>query len=144
MSKVLEFNTDHMGVSQVHINTEKGARYFEGVKGSVEYFEITAEQGMQPNLQHPTSKPKDNDLFERVLSSSGLVAATWSVSNPKEKVLLILTKFDFSEILYKAKHGGIDMIKDILERLNGGNQSRLLYNLFREEELVCIPVNGTY
>lgn len=101
-----QFKSDNMGVSQVHINTQKGQVWFDRIAAQADCLEITVEEGMQGNLQNPTVKPNDYDKFERVIADKGLDAAAWSVSDVKGKIQWILNKLNVIEFLYRVKHNG--------------------------------------
>ena len=54
---------DNKGVSLVMVNSEKGERLWENVNGFAEYFEVTKEQSVQPNLQKPSEEIGNRDVF---------------------------------------------------------------------------------
>lgn len=51
------------GVSLVLVNTDVGMELFDRVKSELEYKSADLSVLMQPNLQRPTSKPKNRELF---------------------------------------------------------------------------------
>lgn len=52
---------DHLGVSMVMLNNEKGKNLFELLKG--EKFEANINTAKQPNLYNPTSCPSTRIIF---------------------------------------------------------------------------------
>lgn len=99
-----EFNADHMGVSQVHINSEKGKGWFNNILNDIEYFQIKLEDAMQPNLQSPTKKPVGYDEFQKTCSMEGYEKAAWRVLPFKEKIQIILQRMNLNEFFYKIRH----------------------------------------
>lgn len=70
-----EFNKDDKGVSLLLINTEKGRRLFEAVKGNLNYFPAELENVMQPNLYKPSDIHPQRDAFEQDYIRHGMVHA---------------------------------------------------------------------
>ena len=67
------FNKDDKGVSLVLVNTEKGQRLFEAIKGRMNIFPANLEDCLQPNLCHPTKIHPDRMKFERDYARKGFV-----------------------------------------------------------------------
>ena len=99
-----ELTSDNMGASQVMINTEKGLKLFKEIEG--EYFgqEIKLEDGMQPNLIHPSEYPLKFDLFQKEFKKESFERAAWLVASKKGKLQIILQKLKLNEVLYRVKH----------------------------------------
>ena len=57
-----EFDDD-IGVSLVLVNTQKGFNLFERIKSNLIYKESNVQDCLQRNLEQPTSKPKNRELF---------------------------------------------------------------------------------
>ncbi len=100
-----EFTVDHMGCSQVHVNTDKGKQLFDALdKDKIEYFEISEKQAFQPNLRHPTRKNRVYDSFWTSYIDKGFNSAAFKISTRKEKIQIILQKFGLNEAIYKLRH----------------------------------------
>ena len=54
---------DDRGTSQVIVNTEKGARWFEACCEEVRYKPCSKEDVWQPHLEYPIKRPKSRDAF---------------------------------------------------------------------------------
>lgn len=54
---------DKNGASLVIINTQNGKEFFERIIKNIEYVEVKKEEIMQPNLKHPSIKPKNYNKF---------------------------------------------------------------------------------
>ena len=54
---------DDKGVSLVMVHTDKGQKIWQEIQKSAEYFSVTKEQSMQPNLESPSEENPDRDSF---------------------------------------------------------------------------------
>lgn len=50
---------DNKGISLVILNNEKGKKIFQYIKNDILYIETSLKDCIQPNLQHPTKRPKE-------------------------------------------------------------------------------------
>lgn len=62
---------DNRGCSLMILNSEKGKAVFEKIKGDVDYIKSSIEDCLQPNLEHPTERPKERDLFWKDYNDNG-------------------------------------------------------------------------
>lgn len=69
------FNLDDKGVSLLLINTEKGRRLFEAVKGDLDYFPAELKNVLQTHLRKPSDIHPDRVAFEQLYVKRGFVAA---------------------------------------------------------------------
>lgn len=65
------FNADNKGVSLVLLNTEKGRKLFEAIKGKMNTFPADIEDCMQPNMMHPSDIHPKRDQFEKEYAQKG-------------------------------------------------------------------------
>lgn len=66
-----ELNKDDKGINLILVNTEKGKRLFDLIKGDIEIFEAKPEAYLQPNLQHPSIIHRLRDKFEEDYKTYG-------------------------------------------------------------------------
>lgn len=57
IEKILPDWDDNIGISLVLVNTSKGQEIFDDILDEIESIESNTTDCLQPNLQHPTSKP---------------------------------------------------------------------------------------
>ena len=62
---------DKKGVSLVITNNDKGQKYLNRILSTNEYREVKKEETKQPNLLHPSLKPKDYDKFWKYYQKKG-------------------------------------------------------------------------
>lgn len=72
---------DSVGCSVMILNSSKGMKMFDAIKGKVKYLESNREECMQPNLQHPTKKPEMYDRFWEMYEQKGFYAAVKEFCN---------------------------------------------------------------
>lgn len=60
-----DINTDDKGINLILVNTEKGKRLLDLVKGDLELIDAKPEAYMQPNLKHPSVIHRLRNEFER-------------------------------------------------------------------------------
>ena len=66
------------GVSLVLLNTDMGREYFDRAKKDLVTKDVSIEEFMQPNLQHPSVRPKEREKAIRLYKNQGYVAlADW-------------------------------------------------------------------
>lgn len=65
------FNADNKGVSLVLLNTEKGRKVFEAVKGRMDIIPAKLEDCLQPNMMHPSESHLKREQFEFDYSRKG-------------------------------------------------------------------------
>ena len=63
IDKVMPDFDDNKGISLMLINNEKGQELFEIIKKDIIYRESNTKDCMQPQLQHPTLKPRKRDIM---------------------------------------------------------------------------------
>lgn len=88
------FNADDKGCNLVLVNTEKGRRLFEAVRGELNVIDTTLDLCMQPNLSHPSViHPRRMD-FERDYSRHGLeyVMRKYGISGIRRKLAAVKGK----------------------------------------------------
>lgn len=61
---------DKLGVSMVLVNSQKGKELFENIQGKS--VEANIENAKQPQLKHPTEKPKSYDAFWTTYKENGI------------------------------------------------------------------------
>ena len=66
---------DNTGVSLLLISTQKGREVFENITGECYAVETKVEDCLQPNLQQPTKKPAEYDLFWMCYKTEGFESA---------------------------------------------------------------------
>ena len=66
-----DINKDDKGLSLIFINTEKGRKLFETVKGQLLFKSVKIEDCLQPNLQHPSVPHPSCKDFERDYREKG-------------------------------------------------------------------------
>lgn len=66
-----DINKDDKGLSLIFINTEKGRKLFETVKGQLLFKSVKIEDCLQPNLQHPSVPHPSRKDFERDYRKKG-------------------------------------------------------------------------
>ena len=100
IENVLPEIDDNKGISSVLINTEKGEKLFDEIKGGLEIYEVTPEQiaAKQPNLSRPSKKSIKADAFKNDFENL-----------PFEKVLKKYTNVGL-------KRRVISLIKGVLKR----------------------------
>lgn len=64
-------NLDDKGCSLILVNTEKGRKLFESIKGRMNVFPAKIDDCLQPNMCHPSPKHDHRDQFERGFSKYG-------------------------------------------------------------------------
>lgn len=62
---------DDEGISLVLVNTDKGRRMFDHIRGELQVRESTAADCLQPSLQTPSALPEDRDEFWRLYGKRG-------------------------------------------------------------------------
>lgn len=66
------------GVSLVLLNTDMGREYFDRAKKDLVTKDVSIEEFMQPNLQHPSVRPKEREKAIRLYKNQGYIAlADW-------------------------------------------------------------------
>lgn len=103
-----EINADHMGVSQVHVNTEKGQTFFSLITDQAICIPIDKIKAAQPNLRRPSRKNIKRDEFQSIWREVGFENAAYSISNRKERIQIVMQKFGLNELYYRFKHWSID------------------------------------
>lgn len=63
IKQVPEFTDDDLGISMLMVNTEKGSKVFEEIKGDFYYCKCSKEQTYQPQLNHPNQPSVLRKLF---------------------------------------------------------------------------------
>lgn len=64
-------NADNKGVSLVFVNTDKGAKLFDAVRGRMDVIPAKLEDCIQPNMQHPTIINPKRTAFEKDYAKHG-------------------------------------------------------------------------
>ncbi len=100
IENVLPEIDDNKGISAVFVNTEKGAKLFEAVKGNLECFKVSSEQiaKRQPNLSRPSVPSIKAEAFKSDITTLSF-----------ERVLKKYTRVGFKRRI-------IDFIKRILHK----------------------------
>ncbi|MDU1340362.1 MAG: Coenzyme F420 hydrogenase/dehydrogenase, beta subunit C-terminal domain [Clostridium butyricum] len=66
---------DNKGCSVMILNTEKARSIFENIKSDLLYIKSNSDECIQPNLQHPTEKPVEYDVFWDYYINNGFIDA---------------------------------------------------------------------
>lgn len=74
-------NADNKGVSLVLVNTEKGRRLFDAIRGDMRVIPAKLEDCLQPNLRHPSVIHPKRMAFERDYARKGFVYAMRKYGN---------------------------------------------------------------
>lgn len=72
IKNVNESFEDNLGVSSVIVNTQKGQSLFDDIKNNFEIFDCSLEDVVQKNLQHPSPKPENFDVFQHDYETNGM------------------------------------------------------------------------
>ncbi len=93
------------GVSTIFVNTDNGKKLFNGIYNEMNVVEVSIENSLQPNLQHPTSY--DNRLYDAFwadYNKRGLnfvirkYASTKTIHKLIRKILVTLKIWQFNKI----------------------------------------------
>ena len=74
-------NADNKGVSLVLVNTEKGRRLFDAIRGDMRVIPARLEDCLQPNLRHPSVIHPKRMAFEQDYARKGFVYAMRKYGN---------------------------------------------------------------
>lgn len=87
---------DNKGISLVMINSEGGEGLWQNINREVEYFEVTKEQCLQPNLQKPSQESANRKGFWRWYNEYGLKRTGQRkgllLANKTEKMWILLCR----------------------------------------------------
>lgn len=103
------FNDDNKGVSLVLLNTELGKKIFSDVRYVLNTNEVSLNNSLQPNLQHPTEMHPNRIDFETTYKSRGFLYAmqkygdmsSVSVLKAKYKMIIKLLKNQVKMIIHR-------------------------------------------
>lgn len=98
---------DNKGVSLILINSVKGAQIFEEAKDDLVFFPCNVEQCLQPQLKHPTARPKNRDKYWNIYNKGGYHALAKKIrlNGYKRKVKTVVKKVLHSVGIKKLKTG---------------------------------------
>lgn len=90
-----KFNADNKGCSLVLLNSEKGRKLFEAVKGRMNTIPANLEDCLQPNMLHPSVMHTKRNQFEKEYTSRGFkyVYLKYGEDGWRFKIRKLLMKF---------------------------------------------------
>ena len=96
-------NRDDKGISLILVNSEKGRRLFEQIKGDLNYFPARLEDVLQPHLREPAKIHPKRDAFEADYAKHGFKHAFKRFGIFKRSIFIRCLRFPFRVVRKVAK-----------------------------------------